>query len=69
MPGGLEIAFHLILFLGSHTYDLKESNLQYCENRPADKGLDKLLQNVAQALRRETYLQPNGADQEACEGN
>jgi hypothetical protein len=53
MPGGLEVAFHLILFLGTHTYDLKERNLRYCENRPTDKGLDELLRNVAHALRRE----------------
>jgi hypothetical protein len=49
MSGELELAFHLVLFLGRHSYDPKD---KYQRQRPSDEASDKLLLNISKRIRK-----------------
>jgi hypothetical protein len=49
MSGGLELAFHLVSFLGRHSYDPKD---KYQRQRSSDEASDKLLLNISKRIRK-----------------
>jgi hypothetical protein len=56
MSGGLKQAFHLVLFLGRHSYDSKDP---YLRERPSDAASDKLLLDIAKKIRKnDPYFLP-----------
>jgi hypothetical protein len=49
MSRGLELAFHLVLFLGRHSYDPKD---KYQRQRPSGEASDKPLLNTSKRIRK-----------------